>query len=178
MSRRSLIRRIIVIAIIIYVCFILQNTVFTTFSIAGISPNLLIVVTSTVGFMRGRNEGMIVGFFCGLLMDLFFGEVIGFYALLYVFIGFLNGFMTVIFFKDDIKLPLLFIGVSDFAVSILTYFFMFLFRNRTDFGFYLGHIIVPELIYTILVALVLYFVLLKINDRLEKLEKKSETKFV
>ena len=178
MSRRNIIRRIIVSGIIIFVCFILQNTVFTTFAIADISPNLLIVVVSTVGFMRGKKEGMIVGFFCGILMDLFFGSVIGFYALIYVVIGYLNGFMTVIFFRDDVKLPLLFIGASDFAANIFAYFFLFLFRNRTDIGFYMLHIILPELLYTILVSLVLYFVLLKINDRLEKLEKKSEAKFV
>ena len=178
MSRKNLIRRIIVVGIIIFVCFILQNTVFTTFSIADISPNLLIVVVSTMGFMRGKTEGMIAGFCCGLLMDLFFGNVIGFYALIYTVVGYLNGFMTVIFFRDDVKLPLLFIGTSDFAVNIFAYFFLFLFRNRTDFGFYMLHIIIPELLYTLLAALVLYFVMLKVNGWLEKLEKKSEAKFV
>ncbi len=178
MTRQAIIRRIIVMAIIIFVCFILQNTVFTAFSIAGISPNLLIVITASVGFMRGHKEGMIVGFFCGILMDIFFGNVLGFYAIIYVLIGFMNGFMTSIFFKDDIKLPLVFIGTSDVVLNIITYFFLFLFRNRTDFIFYFLHIIVPELLYTILVSLVLYFVLLKSNSKLEDLEKRSAAKFV
>ncbi len=59
-------RRKIYVALIISICFLLQSTLFQTLSIASISPNLLIVVTSSFGFMRGRKEGMWIGFFSGL----------------------------------------------------------------------------------------------------------------
>ena len=75
-------RRKFSVFVIITVCFLLQTTLFQTLSLASISPNLLIVVTSAFGFMRGRKEGMWTGFFCGLLLDIFFGSVIGFYALI------------------------------------------------------------------------------------------------
>ena len=71
-------RRKIAIAILLIVCFILQTTVFKVLAVAGISPNLLIIVTAAFGFMRGRKEGMFVGFFAGLLIDLFYGTYIGF----------------------------------------------------------------------------------------------------
>ena len=80
-------RRKIYVALIISICFLLQSTLFQALSIASISPNLLIVVTSSFGFMRGRKEGMWIGFFSGLLLDIFFGSVIGFYALIYSCIG-------------------------------------------------------------------------------------------
>ena len=32
-----------------------------------------------------------VGFFSGLMIDLFYGSLFGFYALLYMYIGYLNG---------------------------------------------------------------------------------------
>ena len=69
-------RRKFSVFVIITVCFLLQTTLFQTLSLASISPNLLIVVTSAFGFMRGRKEGMWTGFFCGLLLDIFFGSVI------------------------------------------------------------------------------------------------------
>lgn len=56
-------RRKIIEALLIIVCFILQCTVFQTLSLAGIVPNLLLIVTSSLGFMRGEKEGMAVGFF-------------------------------------------------------------------------------------------------------------------
>ena len=33
------------------------------------------------------------------------------------------------------------------------------------------HIIIPELVYTLLISVVLYFIILKINQRLERIEK-------
>lgn len=171
-------RRKIVLAATILICFLLQSTMFQELAIASISPNLLIVVTAAFGFMRGRKEGLVVGFFCGLLMDLFFGSVLGFYALLYMYVGFINGIFKKIFYPEDIKLPIFLIAVSDFSVNVIIYFFQFLFRSRFAFGYYFIHIIVPELVYTMLVAIVIYFILLKINQKLEMIEKRSAKKFV
>ena len=84
-------RRKITVFIIIGVCYLLQTTFFDTLSFASISPNLLIIVTSSFGFMRGRKEGLFIGFFCGLLLDIFGGGVLGFYSLLYMYIGYING---------------------------------------------------------------------------------------
>ena len=60
-------KRKIVIALMILLCFLLQSTVFQALAIGSISPNLMIILTASFGFMGGRKEGMIVGFFCGLL---------------------------------------------------------------------------------------------------------------
>ena len=96
-------RRKITVTLIIIVCFLLQSTLFKALSFASISPNLLIVVCASFGFMRGRKEGIFIGFFSGLLIDIFFGEMIGFYALLYMYAGFLNGCFKKMFYPDDIK---------------------------------------------------------------------------
>ncbi len=171
-------RRKLAVFIIITVCFLLQCTLFQMLSFASISPNLLIVVTSSFGFMRGRKEGMWIGFFSGLLLDIFFGSVIGFYALIYAYIGYVNGFFRKRFFPDDIKLPLILIATSDLSYNILVYLFLFFLRGRFRISYYLFNIMLPELVYTILVTIVLYFVILKINNRLEEIEKRRASKFV
>ena len=171
-------RRKLAVFLIITVCFLLQSTLFQMLSIASISPNLLIVVTSSFGFMRGRKEGMWNGFFSGLILDIFFGSVIGFYALIYAYIGYVNGFFRKRFFPDDIKLPLILIAASDFSYNILVYLFLFFLRGRFRIDYYLLNIMLPELVYTILVTIVLYFIILKINKKLEKIEKRRASKFV
>ncbi len=171
-------RRKITVFVIIAICFLLQSTLFQALSFASITPNLLIVVTSAFGFMRGRKEGMWIGFFCGLLLDVFFGNVIGFYALVYAYIGYINGFFRKMFFPDDIKLPLILIAASDFSYNILVYIFLFFLRSRFRFSYYIVHIMLPELVYTILVTIILYFVILKINQKLEIIEKRRASKFV
>lgn len=171
-------KRIIVCAVIILVCFLLETTLFRRFALASIVPNLLIVVTSSFGFMRGKKEGLIIGFACGLLQDILGGELLGFYALIYMLIGYCNGFFKRVFYDEDIKLPLALISASEFIYSLAIYVFLFMLQSDFDFGFYFGHIIMPELVYTILITLALYQIILKINRRLEEEEKRSASKFV
>lgn len=170
-------RKIVTICIIL-ICFLLECTVFQAFSLASVTPNLLIIVTASFGFMRGNKEGMFVGFLSGLIMDIMFGDLIGFYALIYAFVGYVNGFFQRIFYDDDIKLPLILIAASDFVYGHLICILMFVMRSRFQYLYYLKSIIIPELIYTILVTLILYQIILKINRKLEAEEKRSASKFV
>lgn len=170
-------RKLITVCIII-ACFILECTVFQGLSFASITPNLMIVVTSSFGFMRGKKEGMIVGFISGLLIDIMFSDLIGFYTLIYTVLGYANGFFRKIFYDDDIKLPLILIAASDFLYGNIVCIFMFIMRSRFNYFYYLKSIIIPELIYTILVTLVLYQLILQTNKKLESEEQRSASKFV
>lgn len=174
---RKIKRPLITICIVI-VCFLLECTVFQKLSFASITPNLLIIVTSSFGFMRGKKAGMLVGFLSGIITDIFFGDLIGFYALIYMVLGYVNGFFKRIFYPEDIKLPLFLISASDFILENIVFLFLFVMRSRFDYFYYLGHIMIPELIYTVLVTLVLYQLILKANQRLEAEEKRSASKFV
>lgn len=171
-------RRKITVFIIIAVCFLLQTTLFQALSFASISPNLLIIVTASFGFMRGKKEGLWIGFFSGLLLDVFSGSILGFYALLYMYIGYINGCFRKMFFPEDIKLPMALIAGSDLTCNFVIYILKFFFRGKFQIGYYLFHIILPELVYTMLITIFLYFVILKINQRLEVIEKRSASKFV
>ncbi|MBQ7066178.1 MAG: rod shape-determining protein MreD [Lachnospiraceae bacterium] len=168
----------IIIGLMVLICFILQSTFFQTFSFGGISPNLLIVLTAAFGFMRGKKCGLLVGFFSGLLVDLFFGDVLCFYALIYMYIGYGNGLFRRIFFKEDIKLPMVLITVSDMVYSMLCYLLLFLLRSKFQFSYYFIHIIIPEMVYTIVITIVLYPLILFINSKLEGKNQRSEGSFV
>lgn len=164
-------RRGAVMALLIIVCFILQSTVFQALSLAGISPNLLLIVTTSLGFLRGEKEGMAAGFFCGLLCDIFFGSLFGFYALLYTFLGYGSGLFHMMFYDEDIKMPMIWMALSELVYGLSVYFFMFLLRSRFDFGFYLTNIILPELVYTVVVTLVMYRLIQFLNRMLERWEE-------
>lgn len=171
-------RRKIVIALMIFVCFILQTTLMPSIKLGSVAPNLCIILTSSYGFMRGKKSGLLVGFFCGILTDIFFGDIIGLYALIYMYIGFLNGFFHQIFFPEDIKLPLALIMSSDFVYGIVVYALMFLLKGSFHFGYYFTRIIIPEMIYTIILTVLVYPINLKINQKFDQIEKRSEKKFV
>lgn len=170
--------RKVVFTCLVIVCFVLQSGVFGTIPLIGTVPNLMIVITACSGFMQGEKAGLFTGFFCGLMMDIFFGEFLGFHALVMMYTGFINGKFANVFFKEDIKLPMLLVVASDLTYGVIYYIFWFLLRGKTDFLHYLMNVIFPETVYTILITFFLYPVILKIHVWLEGLERRSEQKFV
>lgn len=146
---------------------------FELIKLAGITPNILLILISSVAVMRGQKPGMIVGFFCGLLMDIFYGSTIGGFAFLYMVFGFVDGFFNRIYYSDDNILPLVLIGVNDLIYGFIMYILCGLLQNHLQIIYYLKNIILPEMVYTVAVGLVCYQILLRINDWLEKNEKRG-----
>ena len=107
-------RRVLISGILVILCFVLQTTVFKGIAFGGI---LMIILTASFGLIRGERTGLIFGFFCGLLCDIFFGSVIGLNAMIYMYIGYANGKFNRIFFPENIKLPMALILVSDLVYS-------------------------------------------------------------
>lgn len=164
-------KRNIILFFIILCGFVFQTTLFQALSFGGISPNILIIITVSYGFMYGKKCGMVTGFLCGLLMDIFYGDVLGFYALVYLYIGAANGVFHSIFYQDDIKLPLVLILASDFVYSFTCYVLLYLLRSRFDIIFYLKHVILPEVVYTIFVTVFMYPCILLLNRTMDKIER-------
>ena len=49
--------------LLIFFCFLLQSTLFQNiFAAAEIAPNFMVILTVSFGLMRGKREGMFVGF--------------------------------------------------------------------------------------------------------------------
>ena len=170
--------RKIITGLIILGCFLLESTIFHNLTFASISPNLMIIITSSFGFMRGKKEGMTVGFICGLFVDLFWGNILGFHMLIYTLIGYLNGTFQRLFYDDDIKLPIFLITASELIYGFIIYACIYMLQGDFSFNLYFFKIIIPELVYTILVTLVLYQIILRINRKLEAKEQRSASRFV
>lgn len=170
--------RKIIVALLIFISFLLESAVFSHFALADVVPKFTIILTSAFGFMRGDREGMVIGFCCGFLSDIFFGGVLGFYALILTYIGYINGKFSRIFYPEDIKLPIALIVVSDLSYGVLCYILLFLLRGRFYFPYYFKSVILPEALYTIVVTVFVYPVILKINQLLEGREKRRAQKFV
>ena len=152
-------KRFIIDLVLIIVFFVLQTTLFPMIKFTRIIPNILIILVSCSGFMQGEREGMFVGFACCLFMDVCSFDVFGFYTILYMLIGFSNGLLHNFFYLKDLKIPAIMIISSDIVCCLMTYFFLFLMRSRFDFGFYFLNIILPEVVFTLLMAVIFYPIL-------------------
>ncbi|MGN6712057.1 rod shape-determining protein MreD [Anaerocolumna jejuensis DSM 15929] len=166
-------KRFVIVIAEIFLCFLIQTTIFQWFSLARVAPNLLLILTATAGLTKGRREGLLTGFFCGLLIDLCYGYIVGLYALIFMTIGYLNGFCYRIFVKENMTIPLILVGLSDLVYFFLYYIFEYLLRGKLNIGFYFVHKGLPDLIYTVIISVFLYKLLNIINDKTEKKEEEE-----
>ena len=166
-------RRKLILAVLILLAFVLQGTVFQTLSIASIVPNLLLILTVSFGFMRGKRTGIWTGFVCGLCCDLLGDGILGYYALIYLLIGFGAGCCCKLFYDDELRVPVLIVAVCDLVYGGMVYVLGFLLHGRIQFFYYFSRMMIPEMIYTVLLTAILYKVFLKINKKLTELEMKE-----
>ncbi|HIV17337.1 MAG TPA: rod shape-determining protein MreD, partial [Candidatus Alectryocaccobium stercorigallinarum] len=119
-------KRKLVTLVMILVCFLVQTTVWNLLPLGNVKPNLLLILTVSLALMRGRHTGLWVGFISGLIIDLFYGNMLGFNALIYMYLGYFNGRFCNVFFDEDIKIPMVMVAVSGFAYNIIFYIVQFL----------------------------------------------------
>ena len=125
------------------------------------------------GFMRGKKEGMFIGFFRAFDRSVLLRCPGLLYALLYMYVGYVNGFSVPSFFRT-ILLPMLLISASDLVCNLCIYFFRFLFRKQFDIGYYFFTSYDSELVYTLLVTILLYWLILKDQSVAEKNLREKE----
>ncbi len=171
-------RRFLTTVFILITAFVLQGTLFSYLNLGNTCPNLLLILSVSLGLMRGRKTGLLTGFFSGLLIDIFFSSYIGFFALLLMYLGYFGGAFHRVFFADDIKLPLTLIFTTDMIYGFICYLFFFLLKGDLNISFYLMNICIPECVYTVLIAILFYPILRWINRLLEAGERKRAKKFV
>lgn len=158
--------------LLILLCFCVQTSVFPLLPMFSSVPNLMLILTFSFGFIYGSRTGMLCGLVVGLLMDLFYTGTFGFYSLIFVGIGYFNGLFTQYYYDDFITLPLILCGLNDFLYNLYIYVFRFLLRARLDFGYYFWNIILPEIVFSVIVTLSVYRLLLLANKHFDRVQDK------
>lgn len=140
----------------ILLAFLIQTSVFPLIPFLSASPNLLLILTFSFGFMHGSLPGMLYGLGAGLLMDMFYSGPFGFYSLIFIFIGYVNGFFNRFYYEEYLTLPMVICVFSELSYHLYIYVFRFLIRAKMDIPYYFLHIVFPSIVFSMLVTLVLY----------------------
>ena len=100
--------------VLVLSCYLIQTSVMINFIV---KPNMLLILTCLIGFIYGDYDGMFVGLLSGLLIDLYFGPLIGFNMLIYIVLGFVSSFMGRVFYRDQILFPIALMTFCDFIYN-------------------------------------------------------------
>jgi len=153
---------------VVLINFVLQSAAFQYITILGVKPNTTLILICSYAVLRGDAEGALLGFFAGLLQDIYYSPVVGVNALLYMLIGYLCGKPLRDFYKENYFLAVLLVAASSLFYQFAHYFSYFLFRGRVDVGYYFTAVMLPGAVYTVIAAIPLYGLVYLLNHRLER----------
>ena len=142
---------------------IVQATVIPLIFTGGIRPDLLLIVTVSAGLLFGKERGVGVGFFAGLIQDLGSGGILGLNTLAKLAIGYLSGMIEQKVFKENIFLPLLTITVATFINSFITYVLLFILGQEVDLAAMIVRNLWPVLFYNILFVIPVHRLVCKVS---------------
>ena len=106
-------------------------------------------------------------------MDLYFAGPFGFFTLLFIWIGYINGKLSAFFYEEYIVLPVIVCMISEVMYNVFIYIFRFLIRDKFEVLYYLKNIVIPEVIITLIFTLLLYRFLLWYNKKLRILDSRG-----
>ena len=86
---------------IAYFFYFLQSNFFNWFTIAGVMPNLFVILILFIGLFQGRIPGIVYGLVIGMVLDLALGKQIGINMIALGIIGFLSALFDKNFSKDS-----------------------------------------------------------------------------
>ncbi|WP_418790745.1 rod shape-determining protein MreD [Phosphitispora sp. TUW77] len=113
--------RYLVIAILFLISLILQSTIFSHLTVAGVKPDLVLIMTVFYALLHGSREGAIAGAIGGLLQDLMFGQNVGMNALAKIIVGYVFGSLEKKIYKENILIPMAIIFMSTLMSETVLY---------------------------------------------------------
>lgn len=172
MRTRKIIKRVIINLFLLTSAFLLQTSIFPFIPYIETSPNFLLILTSSFGFIYGSTTGILCGLYAGFLMDMFYSVPYGFFVLVFIYIGFLNGLFTNYYYDDYLTLPVILCVASELfynaAMTAIRYFS----SGSVNIGYSVLHIVIPETLFALLITVLLYQVFLRANRSLDIREDK------
>lgn len=163
--------------IIIILFYCLSVTLGRVIELGGIKPNMLIVLPILFGYLNGSNEGMFVGFFSGLIYDIFISTIVGFSPLVFSILGYVSGLFFQKYEKSEIIIPLIIVAFGDIIYEFLSYIGNFLLHNRLNVLYFVKRFMIPEMIYTVLFFVLLFKPIVLINPLLSGKKKRRVSYF-
>ncbi|WP_066632599.1 rod shape-determining protein MreD [Desulfolucanica intricata] len=157
--------RVFLILIILGVVILLQVTVLDLFQVAGVKPDLVLLLVIFNAFLRGSKEGAFLGFLGGLWQDILTGNYIGFNALAKMGAGYFVGLAESKLFKDSIVIVIGITLVATLASQLLYYLLLLILGIVVPPFWAFVRIIIPVALYNALLVPLFYKPFYRANIR-------------
>ena len=153
--------------ITIVVIYFLQTIFFSHFTIAGIMPNVFVILMLYIGLYMGRTMGVIYGITYGIFLDIWIGKSLGLTSIALALIGLISGMFDKTLSKDNRMTVLLMGIVCTIIYEIILYFLQYMaFKTNVEILTF-AKILLVEVVYNMLLIIILYPLMNKTGYEIE-----------
>lgn len=158
---------IILIIFIFFIIYFLESNFFTWFNIAGVMPNLFVVLIMVIGLFMKKKNGFIFGILFGLLLDLFIGVKIGINAISLAIVGLCAELLDKSFSKDNRITVMFLTSILTIVAEVITYTLQIVFCGANLQIPQFIRILVIEIIFNTIFIALFYPLFLSFGTKIE-----------
>ena len=150
-----------------FITYFLQANFFNWFNIAGIKPNVFVILILIMGLYSNKYVSYSMATILGLLLDFFCGKAIGIYGIIFLLTVILAKTLDKNFSKDNRMIIMSMVASLTIVYETIFYTFNILkFSASVDILGYLK-VLVVEIIFNILITIIIYPLIQKIGSYIE-----------
>lgn len=157
-----------------FIIYLLQVNFFSWFNLAGIKPNLFVILVLIIGLFAGKSLGTAMGILFGIALDFFIGKSIGVSALMLGIVGFVGGYLDKSFSKDSRLTMITMILISTIIYEFGAYIFNYFISSAQISIFQFVKILIIELIYNTMITIIIYPIIMKSGYKIEENFKENK----
>ena len=157
----------IIIILTFLIIYFLHSNLFTWFRIAGVMPNLFVILVLFIGLYSSKYMGVAYGIIFGLLLDLFIGSKIGVSAIMLGVVGAIGAIFDKNFSKENRITLIVMSVVATFVFELGKILLMYIInRNFVDFLPFI-EVLLVECLYNAILTIILYPLMRHLGNKVE-----------
>ena len=144
------------IIIVFLLLYFLQANFFTWFTIAGIMPNMFIILILFIGMFMGKTSVITYGIVFGILLDIFIGKTIGITSIMLSVVGIVAILFDKNFSKDSRMAIMIIVAISTIIYEVGVYLLSYLLiKTSIEIGPFI-QVLLVEVIYNVILTIIIY----------------------
>lgn len=163
--KRFIINILLVLAFVII--YFLHSNLFSWFKIAGVMPNIFVILILFIGLYANKYMGVIYGIVFGLLLDFFIGKKIGVTAIMLGIVGLIGVLFDKNFSKENRITLIIMVAIATIVFEIgETLIYYIVMREFIDILPFI-EILLIECLYNAILTITLYPLIQKSGYKIE-----------
>ena len=149
--------------LVIVIALIIQSTLLPLVAIKGICPDILLVIVVSYALLSGKEKGVGMGFFAGLLQDLAFGSIFGSNTLSKLATGYICGLAERKVFKEHVLLPIAATAMATMFNCLVMFMVLFMLGYKVDISSAIMNNIAPLVGYNVVIAIPVHHMIYRLT---------------